>query len=77
MTGHRNSNGLSVSAKADFVCSPRYEPPTAIGPALRAKTAGSRERDRRLKALTHNAMILEALSDRIETGKEGSSFQKK
>ncbi|MDB5289018.1 MAG: hypothetical protein JWL69_259 [Phycisphaerales bacterium] len=29
-----------------------------LGSALRGKTAGSRERDMRLKVLTHNAMIL-------------------
>jgi hypothetical protein len=31
----------------------------------------------RLKVLTRNAMIREALSDRIETEQEESSFQKK
>ena len=40
------------------------------------KTADSRERDIRLKVLAYNAMILEALPERIETGQE-SSFQKK
>jgi hypothetical protein len=48
-----------------------------VGSALRGKTAGSHERDMRLKVLTLNAMIPEALSDRIETGQEESSFQKK
>ena len=34
-------------------------------------------RDMRLKVLTLNAMVLEALSDRIDSEQEESSFQKK
>ncbi len=46
------------------------------GSVLRGKTTGGRERGIRLKVLAHNAMILEAFSERIETEQE-SSFRKK
>jgi hypothetical protein len=47
-----------------------------IDSALPGKTTGSRQRDMRLKVLTDNAMILEALSDKIDTGQQETSLQK-